>query len=787
MAPNTQGQWGPVQTNALPRQTVTDVLGHSMYDERDLFVIHAVLMHTNKVLMFSGLTEHLNYPAAAYVLNLADGQLHRRDFPPQMDLFCCHYVQVADGRILVVGGSQLDLPTSATTADYRGSNGGKYIAMFDPDHGAHGDWVIPMPGTPALQDGRWYPTAVHLGDGRVLVFSGRTEIGGAASVPPQGPAGIARGIARFVEVLSPPNYTSTRLGGSNSQMLPIYPGLHLLPDGRVMFTHTNWGQEINEPPTLALTVGTSSAGPTGTWDDFGSAPGAQPSRPRREEGMSVLLPLRPPNYEARIMVVGGGRAVNASGVPIQFTTGGGNDAFARQADPADASSFEIMTVPAGGTPTWANGTLNRPRINGHCVLLPDGRVLILGGHNSFKWNASASRVGDPTPLTTPSLEVELYTPPSGAATTPLTTPTLGVALEDGRMYHSVAILLPDGRVMVAGGAEPNYNEEPMGHAYPGDWPSDRKYTPGPAPPTRRVNGDPYNVRNRKSRQVYSPPYFFNGPRPTIASITRGGVRITQIEYGQQFVISSPEAAQIATVALMRPGAPTHHTDTEQRYVELEKTIAGNDITATIPPASRSSVLPPGWYMVWIVTGGSPPLPCQRASWLKVAHPPPAPPPPPPPPPPTGTGTGTGGTPGPGTAANGSCPVLVLAAGTALMPGVMHLRAMRAEIANGSAAGRAFVRLVMGAYWRPAPLLASHIARRPRLRAALREAFLRPALGAARLADAVAGAVPTRRARQRLLMALLALEGAAAVALAPVWLGRAALHVVRHRSEASDAR
>jgi Domain of unknown function (DUF1929) len=606
---------------------VADVLGHTMDDERDLFVIHAVMLHTNKVLLFSGLTENLNYAAAAYVFDLATEQLHRRAFPAGMDLFCCHYVQLADGRILVVGGSQQDRVLTATTASYRGSSGGRYIAVFDPDIAPHGDWVIP-PGTPQLREGRWYPTAVLLGDGRVLVVSGRLDAAAAGNVPPQGPPGVARQIARMVEGLSPPGFTSAPLSGSDTQMLPLYPGLHLVPDGRIFYTHTTWGQEINEPGTMALTVGGTAASPTGAWDTFGGAATAQPARPRREEGMSVLLPLRPPSYDTRVLVVGGSVAVDSGGTPVAQTASG---VFAKPANTTDATSAEIMTIPAGGPPTWTNGTLRRPRINGHCVLLPDGRVLILGGHDAYKWNASANRSGVTTPRTTPSRNVELFTPPAGAAATPLPATVLGAAMDGGRMYHSVAFLLPDGRVMVAGGAEPDHHEPAMGHPYPADWPTDRMYSPGPFPSPRR-NDDPTTQLNRKTRQIYRPPYFFNGTQPTIRSVRRGGVGIEQIEYGQQFVINSLQAGQLGRVVLMRPAAVTHHTDSEQRYVELERTISGNDITATIPPASQSSVLPPGWYMLWIVTGGTPPLPCRRAHWLKVTHPPPAPPPPPPPPP-----------------------------------------------------------------------------------------------------------------------------------------------------------
>ena len=70
---------------------------------------------------------------------------------------------------------------------------------------------------------------------------------------------------------------------------------------------------------------------------------------------------------------------------------------------------------------------------------------------------------------------------------------------------------------------------------------------------------------------------------------------------------------------MRPGAATHHTDSEQRYVPLTFTRAGNDLTVTMLPQTQNSVAPPGYYMLWIVDNQQ--RPCNRAEFVQIPGPP----------------------------------------------------------------------------------------------------------------------------------------------------------------------
>ena len=134
------------------------------------------------------------------------------------------------------------------------------------------------------------------------------------------------------------------------------------------------------------------------------------------------------------------------------------------------------------------------------------------------------------------------------------------------MYHSSAVLLPDGRVVVGGG----------------------------------------EASGRLRAQVYSPPYLFNGSRPTISSAPGTAA------YGTTFAISSPQAASVTSVALLRPTAATHALDMNQRYVPLAFTRSGTTLVATAP--ASGGVAPPGDYMLVLKNSTGVP---SVASWVRI--------------------------------------------------------------------------------------------------------------------------------------------------------------------------
>ncbi|HSE37191.1 MAG TPA: galactose oxidase-like domain-containing protein, partial [Blastocatellia bacterium] len=519
MAFSTDGRWTGVQQTPGDSHTTGDGLG--------VFVIHATLMRTGEILWFSGHTEDAHYLTESYVWDPTQpvSSAVRQPFPSGVDLFCGHHANLEDGRVITVGGA-MSSPHGRGIRD---------VCVFDPIARA---WTK----IGDMQHGRWYPTLVTLPDGRLVVFSGRTEDGGPGL------------INSTVELLSPPftgpGYTPTVLAGAD-KTFPTYPGLHLVHGGRIVHTGPTWRYE----DTVTTPIRTFSFRLTGETSGAWTDDGVGPSVPQREEGMSVLLP---PAQDGRILLVGGADA--------NFNSAGSFTGLASGVQPHAAEILDTTTTP----PTWTRiGDTTHPRINVNAVLLPDGKVLILGGHNNFKFDASS----------TPSNQSEIYDPV-------LNTWTPAATMGAPRMYHSAALLLPDGRVVVAGGFDPNG---------PGDG-------------------------NRKSFEIYEPPYFFNpddtlATRPTITSISAIDGPGTQLAYGGRFIINTPDAANIRKVALMRPGSVTHHTDSEQRYIALDF-IPGpgpNQLTAQIP--GDPSIAPPGYYMVWIVDLNN--RPCARAPFAQL--------------------------------------------------------------------------------------------------------------------------------------------------------------------------
>jgi hypothetical protein len=529
----TEGRWVGHSRTPGDNVTVGDNLG--------VMVVHAALLRTGEILMYSGRMEGHGHRYESWLWN-PDQPINtsikqpfndanpNATWPNVDDLFCSHGVALEDGRLLVLGG--------AGAAQEGDALGIRVVYIFDPDADAPAATRRPRwqrLGNP-MGEGRWYPTPVMLPDGRVVVVSGRREDGN---------------IAASVETFAPPGYAPQTLTGAN-KVLPIYPGLHLVPGGRVFHSGTNWRYEVPPAGTVALEV----TGPSsGRWVDHGVTPNV----PDREEGTSVLLP---PAQDGKILVLGGARWFDPPGRTQR-------SALPPTAEPRSAEILDTRASPPSWTRigTTAAPPLNFPRINVSAVLLPDGKVLVVGGHDGFKF--------DPH---TPSNQAEIYDPI-------FNTFTPAATMTDERQYHSAALLLPDGRVFVAGGQFSN-------------------------------GADVLTM------EFYQPPYFFNpddtvATRPTITNVTWEDGPSGQIAYGGQFLVETPNAAQIRRVVLMRPGVMTHHTDTEQRYVPLDFVRIPGTNQLRVSVVNDPSVAPPGYYMLWIVDANN--RPCQRARFIRLSQ------------------------------------------------------------------------------------------------------------------------------------------------------------------------
>lgn len=197
------------------------------------------------------------------------------------------------------------------------------------------------------------------------------------------------------------------------------------------------------------------------------------------------------------------------------------------------------------SPSWRQvGSMAFTRRMMNATLLADGSVLATGGTSSSGFNNAGS----------PVYAAELWKPSTETWSTM-------ASMQVPRLYHSSAVLLPDGRVLSAGGGRP--------------W----------------ATGELANTEHRDA-EIFSPPYLFKGPRPVITTAP------ASITYGSTFTVYTPNATSIAAVTFVRLSSTTHSFNMNQRFHTLASTPVTNGVAVTAPP--NASNCPPGHYLLFLI-------------------------------------------------------------------------------------------------------------------------------------------------------------------------------------------
>jgi hypothetical protein len=463
--------------------------------------IHVALLYNGKILVVAGSG---NCPSSlpgcpsgspygpannsgALLLDPTNGNITQ--FSVSSDMFCNGMVVLQDGRAFINGG----------TLAYDPFLGSLKSIIFDPAMNTFED-------AQNMAHGRWYPTVLTLGDGRIMTFSGFLETGAGTNTT-----------VEFYTVGS---------GWSQPFTAPftpdLYPRLHLLPNGKVFYSSPSPVSQLFDPATRTWTLNVAST-------NYGST---------RSYGSSVLLGLTPANnYDPVILIMGGN-------------------------SPATATT---ETIDMGSSnPAWQFGpNMSQARVEMNAVILPSGKVLAVGGS-----------VNDED-ATTESLNADLYDPATNTFSS-------AGANAFARLYHSVALLLPDATVWVAGGNPARGTYEP--HI-----------------------------------EIYQPAYLFQSDgtlaaRPSITSVP------SSVSFGSQFTLQTPDAASIASAVLIRNGTVTHSFGMDQRMVGMSFTAGAGSLTVTAPP--NANIAPPGYYMLFILNSNG--VPSVASSVLLSASSTPAP-------------------------------------------------------------------------------------------------------------------------------------------------------------------
>jgi hypothetical protein len=214
-------------------------------------------------------------------------------------------------------------------------------------------------------------------------------------------------------------------------------------------------------------------------------------------------------------------------------------------DPDSATTYQLINLSEFG-PEWSSALAipdGLARVNVNVVLLPDTTAFVCGGRplGGSPPNGGPCWIYDAAASSWREMD----------------------AISNSRRYHSVAVLLPDARVGVAGDEE----------------------------------------HNDRSIEVFNPPYLFNPdgswrPRPQITSTSPPDL----VHHGHTLTIETPDAPSIRSVVFVRPMAVTHQTDSEQRVVSLSFSHTGpTTLTATAPDGWHPhAIAPRGYYMLFLM-------------------------------------------------------------------------------------------------------------------------------------------------------------------------------------------
>ncbi|MEE4544426.1 galactose oxidase early set domain-containing protein [Streptomyces sp. V4-01] len=368
--------------------------------------------------------------------------------------------------------------------------------------------------------GRWYPTVVTGADGRQVIMSGQSELGWGTPTPV---------VERFPAAGTPVSYDPRRAPDgvavdrwkTDAPYRMDYPHLFSLNDGKIY----GFGRDADQQ---------------WVFDPADESRKQLPDRPDgglRNYGSAVELPNGTAGPDS-VLVLGGNRN--------------------------DRNTYLF----SGGK--WTTST---PRAFGRTqddtLILPNGNLFTVNGSYDIRdygngpYNPNADLKYRQTELRDADGHWRL-----------------GPVQRLPRGYHSNAVILPDGRIMVTGDELQQIANNP-----------DIK---------SGLNG---------TIEIYEPPYLHQGPRPVLTRVPAGPVG-----YDAGITVRTSTPSQVSRAVLVAPITSTHAVDTSQRHLDLRITgRSGGNLVLRTPPSANAA--PPGFYMLFLLDAKGVP---SVAKWVQLA-------------------------------------------------------------------------------------------------------------------------------------------------------------------------
>lgn len=394
-----------------------------------------------------------------------------------------------------------------------GGNSGVSTSLFAPASGT---------GTAdafSLADQRWYGTMLTLPDGRLAVLGGMDPYSEDMQTNPD--AAIANGRISMTPEIYTPGTGWRSLTGARSRdafgpdyLRGSYPRAWVMPSGLVagISAERLWALDVNA---------SNGAGQLTVYGAFKRAPSA--NAPVNVGATSSAVMFAP----GKVLQAGGNGGYNGDALPAS-----------NQATVVDFTGSRPVV-----TETRAMAYARR---FANLTVLPDGSVVATGG-TRYGNNGGGDAV----------FAAEIWKPSTGAW-------TLAASAAQVRVYHSAALLMPNGTVLSTGGGAPG--------------------------PVSNLNAE-----------VFYPPYLFRtaggtaqlAPRPAVTAVSG-----TSFGWGATALADVKDGAAVARVTLTASGVVTHSFNSAQRFQELQFTRNGNRLSIALP--ANANLAPPGYYQLAVL-------------------------------------------------------------------------------------------------------------------------------------------------------------------------------------------